>query len=48
MALPEPVTPRDAGAVWMDLTMLCIGGKERSVQEFHMLGEMSGLKSVKV
>ncbi len=48
MAMPEPPTPRDAGAVWMDLMMLSIGGKERTVRDWEKLAELSGLKCVKV
>ena len=48
MAMPEPATPRDAGAVWMDLMMMSIGGKERTLCEWQNLAEMSGLKCVKV
>ena len=38
MVMPEPATPRDAGAVWMDLMMLSIGGKERTMREWQELG----------
>lgn len=38
MALPEPVTERDAGAIWLDIMMLVIGGKERTVRDWEVLG----------
>lgn len=47
-ALPEPVTEIDAHAVWLDLMMLCIGGKERTTRDWEVLGAMAGLKCVKV
>jgi O-methyltransferase domain len=48
MALPEPVTARDATAVWLDIMMLAIGGKERTKRDWEILGEMAGLRLVKV
>lgn len=48
MAIPEPVTSRDAGAVWLDLMMMSIGGKERTVRDWETLAEMSGLRLVRV
>ncbi|KAL2428869.1 O-methyltransferase desB [Exophiala dermatitidis] len=48
MAIPEPVTLRDAGAIWLDLMMMSIGGKERTVDDWAKLGEMSGLTLVGV
>jgi hypothetical protein len=47
-ALPEPVTEMDAHAIWLDLMMLCIGGKERTVRDWEALGAKAGLKCVKV
>jgi hypothetical protein len=48
MALPEPVTTRDAGAIWLDIMMLSIGGKERTKGDWERLGQTSGLRLVKV
>jgi len=48
MAIPEPVTARDAGAIWLDLMMMSIGGKERTVRDWEKLAELSGLKLVHV
>lgn len=48
MAIPEPVTARDAGAIWLDLMMMSIGGKERTVRDWERLAEMSGLKLMRV
>ncbi|EXJ79628.1 hypothetical protein A1O3_07907 [Capronia epimyces CBS 606.96] len=48
MAIPEPVTLRDAGAVWLDLMMMSIGGKERTVRDWEKLAELSGLRLVRV
>jgi hypothetical protein len=48
MAIPEPVTPRDAGAIWLDLMMMTIGGKERTGRDWNHLAELSGLKLVHV
>ncbi len=48
MALPEPVTQRDAGAVWLDIMMMAIGGKERTKTDWEMLGEKAGLVCKKV
>ncbi|EXJ80351.1 hypothetical protein A1O1_08495 [Capronia coronata CBS 617.96] len=48
MAIPEPVTLRDAGAVWLDLMMMTIGGKERTVRDWEKLADMSGLRLVRV
>jgi len=35
-ALPEPVTERDAAAIWLDLMMMSIGGKERTKQDWRL------------
>lgn len=48
MAIPEPVTSRDAGAVWLDLMMMSIGGKERTVRDWENLAGLAGLKLVHV
>lgn len=48
MAIPEPVTSRDAGAIWLDLMMMSIGGKERTIRDWQYLAVLSGLKLVKV
>jgi O-methyltransferase domain len=47
MALPEPITFQDAHAVWLDLMMLTIGGKERTKKDWESLVESAGLKLVK-
>jgi O-methyltransferase domain len=48
MALPEPVTAKDTHAVWLDLMMLTIGGKERTKRDWETLVESAGLKLVKL
>ena len=48
MAMSEPTTPRDAGAVWMDLKILSIVGKERTMRDWEKLAELNGSKCVKV
>lgn len=48
MAIPEPVTPRDTGAIWLDLMMLTIGGKERTARDWTNLAGLSGLKLMRV
>ena len=48
MALPEPVTLQDAHAVWLDLMMMTIGGKERTKKDWESLVESAGLKLVKL
>ena len=48
MCMPDPVGLQDAGAIWMDLMMLTIGGKERTHKDWEILAEMSGLKLVKI
>ena len=48
MAVPEPVTLQDAHAVWLDLMMLAIGGKERTKRDWESLVESAGLKLVKL
>lgn len=48
MCMPDPVSLQDAGAIWMDLMMLTIGGKERTYKDWENLAEMSGLKLVKI
>jgi hypothetical protein len=48
MCIPDPVGLQDAGAVWLDLMMLTIGGKERTYKDWEKLAEMSGLKLVKI
>ena len=48
MCMPDPVELRDAGAVWMDLMMLTIGGKERTGRDWKVLAELSGLELKKV
>jgi O-methyltransferase domain len=48
MALPEPVTAKDTHAVWLDLMMLTIGGKERTKKDWESLVESAGLKLVKL
>lgn len=48
MALPEPVTAKDANAVWLDLMMLTIGGKERTKRDWELLVESAGLRLVKL
>jgi hypothetical protein len=47
MALPEPVGPEDDGAVWLDLMMMTIGGKERTKMDWDKLIEKAGLRLVK-
>jgi O-methyltransferase domain len=47
MAIPEMATERDAGAIWLDMMMLSIGGKERTKRDWEVLGEMAGLRLVK-
>jgi O-methyltransferase domain len=48
MAVPEPVTASDVNAVWLDLMMLTIGGKERTKKDWETLVESAGLKIVKL
>jgi hypothetical protein len=48
MALPEPSTPADAHAMWMDMMMMEIGGKERTRRDWQTLADMAGLKLMKV
>ena len=48
MALPEPITERDSGAVWLDIMMLAIGGKERTKTDWELLGKQAGLVCKKV
>ncbi|KIX10478.1 uncharacterized protein Z518_01561 [Rhinocladiella mackenziei CBS 650.93] len=48
MAIPEPVTSRDAGAIWLDLMMMSIGGKERTARDWKKLADLSGLKLMRV
>jgi len=48
MAISEPVTPRDAGAIWLDLMMLSIGGKERTARDWTRLAELSGLSLLRI
>ena len=48
MALPEPITERDSGAVWLDIMMLAIGGKERTKTDWEGLGKQAGLVCKKV
>ena len=48
MALPEPVGPGDAGAIWLDLMMMTIGGKERTRKDWESLIESAGLKLCKI
>ena len=48
MCVPDPVGPQDAGAIWLDLMMLTIGGKERTHKDWEKLAEMSGLRLVKI
>jgi hypothetical protein len=48
MCMPDPVSFQDAGAIWMDLMMLTIGGKERTHTDWENLAKMSGLKLVKI
>ena len=43
MCLPEPSTVKEAGAIWMDVMMLAIGGKERSERDWIALGKRCGL-----
>ena len=38
----------DMGAYWMDMVMLGIGGKERSLKEFEAILEPAGLRLVEV
>jgi hypothetical protein len=47
MALPEPVTPDDTHAIWLDLIMMNIGGKERTKRDWEVLVQSAGLKLVK-
>ena len=46
--LPEPVGFETAGAIWMDLMMLTIGGKERTATDWEILADLSGLRLVKI
>ena len=46
--LPEPSTPTNAHAVWMDLMMMSIGGKERTKNDWQRLADMSGLRLVEI
>jgi hypothetical protein len=48
MALPEPVGPEDDAAVWLDLTMMTIGGKERTSRDWEVLIDKAGLRLVKI
>ena len=48
VALPEPVGPEDDGAVWMDLMMMTIGGKESTRRDWESLIGRAGLRLVKV
>ena len=48
MALPEPVGAGDAGAIWLDLMMMTIGGKERTRRDWETLIESAGLKLCKI
>jgi len=46
--LPEPATPEAAHAIWLDIMMLTIGGKERTAGDWNKLADLSGLKLVRV
>lgn len=48
MAVPEPVTARDSHAVWLDIMMMTIGGKERTKSDWEKLVSSAGLKLVKL
>lgn len=48
MALPEPVGAEDANAVWLDLMMMTIGGKERTRRDWEGLVASAGLRMVKM
>ncbi len=48
MALSEPVSAKDANAVWLDLMMLTIGGKERTKRDWENLVQSAGLRLVKL
>ena len=48
MALSEPVTERDSGAIWLDTMLLAIGGKERTKKDWETLGAQAGLVCQKV
>lgn len=48
MCIPEPITMADTNAVWLDLMMLSIGGKERTEKDWYGLVENVGLRVVKV
>jgi hypothetical protein len=48
MCLPEQPTMQDAGAVWLDLMMIGLGGKERTKEDWRKLAELSRLRLVKI
>ena len=48
LALPEPVRPEDEPAVWLDLIIMTLGGKERTRRHWEALIEKAGLRLVKI
>jgi len=48
MKIPEPASLRDAAAVWLDVMVMAIGGKERTRRDWDTLAELTGLKLVKI
>jgi hypothetical protein len=49
MCIPEPVRQADAHAVWLDLMMMGIGGRERTRRDWaELVGKVEGLSLRKV
>ena len=48
MCLPKKPGVQDAGAIWLDLMMIALGGKERTEDDWRRLAEMSGLRLIKI
>ncbi|KAL9107354.1 MAG: hypothetical protein Q9227_007719 [Pyrenula ochraceoflavens] len=48
MLIPEPVTAQDSNALWLDLMMMTIGGKERTAKDFDVLCEGTPVEVVKI
>jgi len=46
--VPETVSEADEEVIRGDLTMLTVGGKERTEAEYHALLEQAGLKITKI
>lgn len=48
MVIPKQARSEDVHAVWLDLMMMTIGGKERTEMDWEKLAELSGLKLIKI